>query len=113
MTSTLRFRIAKECMRLLLWKNAELTRCRNFCLTLALVLICLILVLLVPDITVMIQILGSTTHPVVCFIVPILFVLKAQRGTCSFCVISGVIMLVLIVLVSSLSLYSSIVELIC
>ena len=110
MTSALRVKVAKESAKILLWNTPDLTPCRNFMITLVLTLICLTLALLVPHITVMIQIVGSTTVPIVCFIVPILFVLKLNTGGCKSSIIFAYFMMVVLILISAFALYSSIYE---
>ena len=84
MASLFRFRVAKNAIQELVWKNKEMGGKGNTLLTLGLTLGCLVFELLVPQIVILIQIIGSTTTPLVCFISPILFYIKMKdkRLTC-------------------------------
>ena len=85
-------------------------KCGNLWLTFALVGVCLLFELLVPNIAIMVQILGSTTTPIICFIGPILLFLKTQNGRCRFAVVMGYVILVLLIVLSGLSFISSLIN---
>lgn len=79
----------------------------NLLLTLGLTLGCLILELVVPQIVILIQIIGSTTTPLVCFISPIIYYIKIRDNRASCGVIFAYIILLTITTSSLFSLYSS------
>ena len=79
----------------------------NLFLTLGLTLGCLVFELLVPQIVILIQIIGSTTTPLVCFISPILFYIKMKDNKLKCGVVFAYVVLLAISTSSVFSLYSS------
>lgn len=109
MTSTVRFRVGKEAVKQILWKGKKLGKCGNLLLTVGLVGVCMVFQLLVPNIAILMQILGSTTTPIVCFIGPILLFIKTQRGRCRLSVVMALVVVILVIALSALSFVSSLI----
>ena len=106
MASLFRFRVAKNAIQELVWKNKEMRGKGNLFLTLGLTLGCLVFELLVPQIVILIQVIGSTTTPLVCFISPILFYIKIKENRLTCGVLFAYLVLFAISASSLFSLYS-------
>ena len=107
MASLFRFRVAKNAIQQLIWKNKDMKGKGNMFLTLGLTLGCLVFELLVPQIVILIQVIGSTTTPLVCFVSPILFYIKMKDNRRSCGVVFAMMVLVGISASSVFSLYTS------
>ena len=107
MASLFRFRVAKNAIKQLVWHGKDMKAKGNILLTLGLSLGCLVFELLVPQIVILIQIIGSTTTPLVCFISPILFYIKLKDKRCTSGVVFSIFVLLGITASSLFSLYSS------
>ena len=109
MTSAIRFSVGKHTLRQLLWRGAPMRGCGNFWLSSGLVALILLCELLVPHIALLIQFIGSTTTPFVCYVAPLLFFLKTrQTALCSVKPIFALFMLFTVCLLAALSLYSTV-----